>query len=176
MGNANVSRTICTIGSVQETILTPLRILRFLLFASACGWGTSSFAVKETMMGDETLPQLIEELQHMSPDQRDKTFQGFNEELARASALELKQKRQWLKQQLAALSPEQRDLLHRQVLEHWERLTPEQLERIREIHQQRTRPSDDNPGRQEYCPPRLSPDERQEFHQWMRIRRDGPPQ
>lgn len=165
---------------VRETVLAPLRILHLLLFATACGWGTSSFAVRGTPISNEPLLQLIGELQHMSPDQRDETFRGFDEELAQASAPEREQKRQWLKLQWAALSPEQRELLHRQVLEHWQRMSPEQREQTRQAHsslnQQRLDPSQNSAGGQEYCPPRLSPDQRQEFHHWMRVRRGGPPQ
>lgn len=152
--------------------MTPLRILHLLMFSVTCAWGTSSLAVRGAMLGDAPLPQLISELQHMSPDQRDEVLSGFDEELARSSLFDRMQKRQWLKQQLVTLSPEQRDQLHKQVLEHCNRIRAVQRERIRELHRQISEPAYEDPSWQKYHSQSLSPEERHEFHQWMRIRRE----
>lgn len=154
-----------------EKILTTPRIIRRFLLATACAWGLTSISVKAAM-GDEPLPVLISRLQYMSPDQFDELFRTFNEELAQASEPVREQKRQWLKQQWAALSPEQRDQLRSQVREHWRGMTPEQRQHLREVRQS-TNSANAAEEQQEVRPQRLSPDERQEFRQWMHERR-GP--
>jgi hypothetical protein len=159
----------------RESILTSPRIIRRLLLATTLAWGLSSTVVRADI-GDEPLPNLINELQHMSPGERDETLRIFNEQMTQVPAPVREQKRQWFKQQWAALSPEQRDQLRNQIREHRQRLPPDQRQQFREDRRSDERPdrgfenirqSDD--GR----PQRLSPDERNEFRQWMRERRGG---
>lgn len=128
------------------------------------------------VIGETAAPARIVKLQHMSPGERDETIRAFIEQLRQAPEPVRAEKRQWLKQQWSALSPDERDQLRNQVREHWRRMPPEQRQRLREerrLDPQRPEPAFDYPGRQEYRPQRLSPDERQEFRQWMRERGGG---
>ena len=153
--------------------MNPLRVIHRLLLAVACVCGLSSTGARAAM-GDQPLPVLTGELQHMLPNTRNETLLGRGDEFFHAFGPECELKRQWLKQQWASLSPEQREQLRLQVREHWQRMSPEQRQYLREVHQDSL--PFNGAGRQEMeRQQRLSPGERQEFHHWMRERRGGTP-
>lgn len=127
-------------------------------------------------MGESILQAPCIDPRAMSPNERNEKIRSFIDDMAQASRLEREQKRQWLKQQWAGLSPDERDQLRNQIREHWRRMTPEQRQRLREVQysdQQTSEPEVAGSGHQEVHPQRLTPDERQEFRQWMRERRGG---
>lgn len=143
--------------------MNPPPVIQRQLLVIACVCGLSS-AEALAARCEQAVPALIGELRQMSPKR------GYGEERFYVLVPAREHRQQW-----AALSPEQREQLRNQVLEHWQRMSPEQRQRMREAHQQSPGPAYDNIGRPEYRPQRLSPDERRELHQWMRIRRDNPP-
>ncbi len=153
----------------RRLFVTSPRIIRRLLIATACAWGLSSTAVRAEI-GDEPLPALVGELQQMSPEERDKKIRGFGEALTQGSDAEREDKRQWLKQQWVALSPEQRERLRDQVREHRQREREDRRsERNGERSDEARRDTSYGRDRQQQ-PQRLAPEDRDEFRQWMRER------
>lgn len=156
--------------------------IRSMLRLSACICGLSSssaFAVVD----DKPLPILFGELRGMSPLQRGETLHVISLEVARSSPGLRVYRHTWMKEQWADLSPEQREQLRSQIRDHWQRMTPEQRRMKRE---ERRAAADEHGGRREegavpqddaVHPEHMSPEDRQQFRQWMREQRGrgGPP-
>lgn len=148
-----------------------MRTVCRLLLATACAWGLSATTVQATGVWHPSPP----DLRQMSAAERDEMLRGFFDDITQRR-IEGEQKRRWLRQQWAALSPDERDQLRNQIREHWRHMTPEQRRRLRDV-QYSDQPEPEAggavPDRPEVRMQRLTPDERQEFRQWMRGRGRG---
>lgn len=133
----------------MEIKLTSHRVLRRLLFVTACAWGIASVTASAAILEAETRSARIEMIPVTDGPRflKDDSRQG------------------WMKIQWAGLSPEQREQMRNQVREHRQR-TREEFRRDERRDVYRAPPVDPSGGR----PQRLSPDEREEFRQWMRER------
>ena len=145
-----------------ETRLILSRHIRCLLLVSATAWGLPLTSAAAVAIDEKPLSALIGDLQRISPAERDETLSGIDAEMAAASQMQQEKKREWLRQQWAELTVEQRGQLRAQIREHRQRQ-----------HEERQRPQSPlpEPVRDER-PQKLSPEERQEFRQWMHERRN----
>ncbi len=122
-----------------------LRNIRWLLIVTLMGWGAVASIAQASMV---------------AADQA--ALAESTESVAEAPRLEKSLPQRWLDMILAVLSPDQRDQLRNQIRE--------QRQQMREERRQQTS-DDDNWRGEPQRPQHLSPDERKEFHQWMRERR-----
>ena len=159
-----------------------LHFIRSVLRLTACIWGLSA-AAAFAAVDDQPLPVLLGELRDMSPLQHGKALHVISLEIVRSSPELRVYRRAWMKEQWADLSPEQREQLRNQIRDHWQRMTPEQRQMKRE---ERRAAAEDHDGRREdgdvpqddaARPAHMSPEDRQQFRQWMREQRGrgGPP-
>ena len=142
--------------------------MRSLVLVAASVWSLALPSVVRAAIENNPLPVLIVDLQDLPQAEREKQIQNLDNEIASASAVERHKKRQWLRRQWAELTSEQREQLREQIREHRQRMR-EQQQRAQNIAPISV-DSANTMARQQS----LSPQERQEFRQWMRARQESP--
>jgi hypothetical protein len=148
-------------------------ICNLLRLATLAVWLVSGVAV--AAVGDEPLPNLLGQLREMSPIERDDVLRKMSEEIQQAPPEVREQKRQWMKDQWVALTPEQRQQLRSQIRDHWQRISPDQHPQFREERRDTSGQTSEYiaPRPDEGRAPRLSPEDRQQFRDWLRERNLG---